>query len=129
MLQSSCAFVLLRCAALFAVFQLGLLNLPAQSNEVRALWVDAFGSGFKSSSEVTSLLNDARAGHFNAIVAEVRKRGDAYYNSNYEPKASDISSSFDPLQDMITKGHDTSGGKQRVEIHAWIVTYPIGNTP
>lgn len=102
----------------------------AQTPEFRALWVDAFGAGFKDASQVTQLIADARAGNFNAVIVEVRKRGDAYYNgSPYEPKATDVSpASFDPLQDLITKGHDTSGGKARIEIHAWIVTYPISQT-
>mgnify|MGYP005836594819 CR=1 FL=1 len=101
-----------------------------QTPEFRALWVDAFGAGFKDASQVTQLIADARAGNFNAVIVEVRKRGDAYFNgSPYEPKATDISpASFDPLQDLITKGHDTSGGKARIEIHAWIVTYPVSQT-
>ena len=96
-----------------------------QPPEVRAFWVDAFGAGFKSASEVTTLVNNMRAAHANTIIPEVRKRGDAYYNSLYEPKATDISSSFDPLADMIAKAHDTSGGKQRVEVHPWIVSFKV----
>src|SRR5438067_6254102 len=104
MLHSSLpGLVWFRLLAGVLLFHFSLLQVAAQSNEVRALWIDAFGAGFKSSSEVTTLINDARTGHFNTIVPEIRKRGDAYYNSNYEPKASDISSSFDPLQDMSTK--------------------------
>lgn len=104
---------------------LAALSSLAQDNEFRALWVDAWGSGFKSASEVTTLMNDLRAGNFNAVIVQVRRRGDAFYSSNYEPRNSGIASGFDPLQDLITKGHDTTGGKQRIEIHAWITTYPI----
>ncbi len=98
-----------------------------QSNEWRAFWADAFGAGFKSASEVTTFINNVRAANANAILPEVRKRGDAYYNGSiYEPKATDISpATFDPLADMIAKAHDTSGGKQRLEVHAWIVSYKI----
>jgi uncharacterized lipoprotein YddW (UPF0748 family) len=96
-----------------------------QPPEVRAFWVDAFGAGFKNATEVTTLVNNTRAAHANTIIPEVRKRGDAYYNSLYEPKPSDVSSSFDPLADMIAKAHDTSGGKQRVEVHPWIVSFKI----
>lgn len=98
-----------------------------QSNEWRAFWADAFGAAFKSSAEVTTFINNVRAANANAILPEIRKRGDAYYNGSvYEPKATDISpSSFDPLADMIAKAHDTSGGKQRIEVHAWIVSYKI----
>ena len=108
-------------------FLLTVGNAGAQSNEFRAFWVDAFGTGFKDAAQVTTLMNDLRAAKANAVVPEIRKRGDAYYSgSPYEPKAADISpSSFDPLQDMINKAHDTSGGKQRIEVHAWIVSYKI----
>jgi uncharacterized lipoprotein YddW (UPF0748 family) len=107
----------------------------AQTNEYRGYWVDAFGAGFRSATEVTTLINDLRAGRFNAVFVEIRKRGDAYYTPNtsypdYEPKATDMAAGFDSLADLITKAHDTSGGKQRIEIHAWLVTYPIsGATP
>jgi uncharacterized lipoprotein YddW (UPF0748 family) len=97
-----------------------------QPPEIRAFWVDAFGPGFKSASEITTLVNDIRAANANTIIPEVRKRGDAYYNSLVEPKATDVSpSNFDPLADMIAKAHDTSGGKQRLDVHAWIVSFKI----
>src|SRR6185295_15739336 len=48
-----------------------------------------------------------------------------YYNSNFEPKATDVSpQSFDPLADLVAKAHNTNAGP-RIEVHAWIVTYPI----
>ncbi|MDB6070881.1 MAG: hypothetical protein JWL81_2052, partial [Verrucomicrobiales bacterium] len=72
--------------------------------------------------------NTARTGNFNAIVAQVRKRGDAYYRNGLEPTASDVSAGFDPLADLLTKAHDTSGGKARLEVHAWLVTYNIWNS-
>jgi uncharacterized lipoprotein YddW (UPF0748 family) len=103
----------------------------AQTEEFRAFWVDAFHPGFKNSSEVTTLINQVRAANCNGVVVELRKRGDAYYRPNtsyadYEPHASDTSpADFDSLADLIAKAHDTSGGKQRVEVHVWIVTWPI----
>ncbi len=100
---------------------------PAQANpEFRAFWADAFHDGFKTPAQVTKLVADMRAANCNAIMVQARKRGDAYYNSSYEPKATDISSSFDPLQDLIDKAHNTSGGP-RIEVHAWIVAYTLWN--
>ena len=101
------------------------LDVAAQSNEVRGLWVDAFHPGFKSAEEVRQLLEDARAAHFNALFVEVRKRGDAYYQSRFEPKAADIPSDFDPLAEIISQAHS---GVPRMEIHAWTVMYPIWNS-
>lgn len=54
-------------------------------------------------------------------MVEIRKVGDAYYNSSIEPRATNISASFDPLGYLCEVGHDTSGGKKYVEIHAWFV--------
>jgi uncharacterized lipoprotein YddW (UPF0748 family) len=123
-------------AIALALCSLTLLLPPpvrAQTNEYRAYWVDAFGAGFRSAAEVTALINDLRAGHFNAVFVEVRKRGDAYYTPNtsypdYEPKATDMAAGFDSLADLLAKAHDTTGGKQRIEVHAWLVTYPIWNS-
>ena len=113
------------------VLALGLLlsaTLRLPSQEFRALWSDAFNIGLNSSSEVTNLVNTARAGNYNAIMAQVRKRGDAYYRNGLEPVAAAVLAGFDPLADLITKAHDTSGGKPRLEVHAWLVTYNIWNS-
>ncbi len=97
--------------------------------ELRGWWVDTFHAGLRNASEVAQLVANARAGNFNALFVEVRKRGDAYYNSAFEPKASDVSpQSFDPLAELLRLAHDTSGGTQRLEVHAWIVTYNIWNS-
>ena len=96
----------------------------AERPEFRAFWVDAFHPGFKSPAQVTQLIADVRAAHCNAIIVEVRKRGDTYYNSKIEPLAAEITPGFDPLADLIAKAHDTSKG-QRLEVHAWIVAYPV----
>ena len=101
----------------------------AQTNEFRGLWVDAFNTGFKTSAQVSQLVADARSGNYNALIVQMRRRGDAFYNSNFEPKNSEVSpSTFDPLADLTTKAHDTSGGRQRIEVHAWIVSFPIWNS-
>jgi len=98
-----------------------------QSQEFRALWADTFHPGLRTSAEVSQMVADARAGNFNALIVEVRKRGDAYYNSSFEPKASDVSpQSFDPLADLVAKAHNTNNGP-RLEVHAWIVTFNIWN--
>ena len=98
----------------------------AQTPEFRALWVDTFHSGIKSSSQITTLVNDLRTGNFNAVLPEVRKRGDAYYLSNYEPEATDMTST-NSLAELIAKAHNTNGGAARIEVHAWIVSYNIWN--
>ena len=85
---------------------------------------NAFHPGFTNSTQVTQLIADTRAANCNALVVEVRRRGDAYYNSQYEPRAAGVEAGFDPLADLIAKGHDTSNGP-RLEIHAWMTVYPV----
>ena len=102
-----------------------LFPCAASAQEMRALWVDTFNAGMRNASEVSALVANARAGNFNAVFVEVRKRGDAYYNSQFEPKATDVSpQSFDPLADLIAKAR--TGGAP-IEVHAWITTYLAWN--
>lgn len=101
-----------------------LLSASAGAQEFRALWADAFHAGLRNSTETSALIAAARAAKCNAVVVEIRKRGDAYYRNGLEPVATDVASGFDPLGDLITKGHT---GTPRIEVHAWIVTYNIWN--
>jgi uncharacterized lipoprotein YddW (UPF0748 family) len=88
------------------------------------MWVDAFHAGLRTSSETSAVIAAARAAKCNAVVVQVRKRGDAYYRNGLEPVAVGVASGFDPLADLIQKGHT---GTPRVEVHAWIVSYNIWN--
>ena len=116
----------------FLLLLLLLIPHGAVAQEFRALWADTFHAGLRNGTETTALVAAARAANCNAIVAEVRKRGDAYYRNGLEPMATDIndpSLTFDPLADLIQKAHT---GTPRIEVHAWIVTYNIWsnqNTP
>jgi uncharacterized lipoprotein YddW (UPF0748 family) len=102
------------------------LPAAARSQELRGFWVDAFHAGFKSPTEVSQLVADARAANCNALFVQVRKRGDAYYSNGLEPRATDISSaSFDPLADLVAKA---SSGPEPLKIHAWIVSFNIWNS-
>ena len=91
--------------------------------EYRMLWVDAYRHGFRTPQDVDMLLNVARTVNYNAVVVEVRKVCDAFYNSSVEPKSRTIDAAFDPLAYLIRRAHDTTGGNRRIEVHAWLVTY------
>src|SRR5439155_23137409 len=52
----------------------------ALAAEFRGLWVDAFGPGFFNAAEVKKLASDCRQYNFNAVLVEMRRRGDAFYN-------------------------------------------------
>ena len=93
------------CLGLF----LSLASALAQTNEYRGFWVDSWGAGFRSATEVNTLTNDLRRGKFNMVLPQVRRRGDAFYNSNFEPKNSSVSpSTFNPLADLIAKCNNTN---------------------
>ena len=98
----------------------GILAGPAAGSEFRGVWVDAFHPGFKNHEQVTQMVNWAKATNFNALFVEVRKRGDAYYNSHLEPKATDIATDYDPLADVIQQAHAAG-----LEVHAWLSVYDI----
>jgi len=96
-----------------------------QSNEFRGMWVNAWNVGLQNGSQVTTLVDQLRAGHFNAVIPQVRRRGDALYHSNFEPHATGTSpADFDALGDLIAKAHNTNAGPY-LEVHAWLVTYHI----
>ncbi len=91
------------------------------SGEYRCIWVDSWNSGFLNASQCDNLIQTCRDNNINTVIVEIRKVGDAYYNSSIEPRATNISASFDPLGYLCNIAHDTSGGKKKVEVHAWFV--------
>jgi uncharacterized lipoprotein YddW (UPF0748 family) len=108
---------------------------PANANaaEWRAFWVDAWGNGFLSQSQVDTLLGvpgtsvggQIRDAKCNAVFVQVRRRYDVCYPSGMgEPYMSGLSpANFNALQAMIDAAHDTTGGKKRIEVHCWLVTF------
>jgi uncharacterized lipoprotein YddW (UPF0748 family) len=98
---------------------------PGQTPEIRAYWADAFNEGMRTSNQVAQLVQQLRADRFNSVVVQVRRRGDALYNSQLEPKYTAVSpASYDPLNDLLTQCHNTNNGP-RIDVHAWIVAYAI----
>ncbi|MBP6963463.1 MAG: fibronectin type III domain-containing protein [Armatimonadetes bacterium] len=89
--------------------------------EYRMIWADTWHNGFLSEAETAQFIDAVSDANYNAVVVEVRKAGDAYYLSGYEPWATNISPPggiYDPLQDLINKAH-----AKGIEVHAWIVTF------
>jgi len=111
---------------LTAGIALGLLATAAgrsHAQELRAFWVHAFAPGIKSRQEVDDLLRRIRMANCNAVFVQVRKGGDAYYQSRYEPWASDNQERFDGLAYLIEQAHS---GSPRIQVHAWINTCAVG---
>jgi len=96
-----------------------MFSTSAVAPEYRMIWADSWHNGFLTPEETTNFVNTVAAANYNAIVVEVRKAGDAYYLSDYEPWASNLNpANYDALQDLINKAHAVG-----IEVHAWIVTY------
>ena len=100
------------------VYQPQLLTMDAP--EYRMSWVFSFGSEFASPTATSTLINTLADNNFNVVVPEIRKRGDAYYNSAYEPWATDVVAGYDPLRDLLDKAH-----ARNMEVWGWIVTFRI----
>jgi uncharacterized lipoprotein YddW (UPF0748 family) len=98
-----------------------LLGAP----QYRALWVDAFHDGMKSPAQVEKLVSDAHRANLNALIVQVRPRGNAYFSVSDEPRADDIlgPSDFDPLAYVIRLAHAAT---PRIEVHAWLNTFFVG---
>jgi len=107
------------------VLFIGIMLLVVRASatpELRGFWVDAWHQGLRTRAEVDEVIQAARAARANALFVQVRKRGDAYCLSHYEPVASDVASGFDPLAYLIQRAHHET---PRMEVHAWLVMLPV----
>lgn len=92
--------------------------------QFRAFWVDAFHPGIKSPQETDALIRDMAASNVNAVLVQVRRRGDAYYNKTIEPRSAELRKQpdYDPLADVIERAH---AAVPRIAVHAWLATLAI----
>ena len=99
----------------------------APTAEWRAIWVDTWGPGILNPAQTQELVDTCRAANINTLIVEVRKVGDAYYNSSLEPRATNITGGpeYDPLAHLLQLAHDTTGGKRRLQVHCWFVSHRI----
>ena len=131
---------------LFAIAVLSCLQLSAQSSnnaspkhEFRATWfttvanidwpktkVTTDATREQQKAELTNLLDQLAASNINAVCFQVRGRSDAYYKSNYEPWAKELTGTlgkdpeYDPLAFAIEETH-----KRGMELHAWINPFRV----
>jgi uncharacterized lipoprotein YddW (UPF0748 family) len=120
-------------ASSLIVLSLSLLGLVvAQSQprsapvqQLRGLWVDAFGPGFKTPQEADALVAYARSLRLNALFLQVGRRMDCFCNRASVPRSADpkLARNFDPLEYVIQKAHAAG-----IQVHAWIITTSAFNT-
>ena len=107
--------------SLFAavLFALSFATVFAQTRtEYRGFWVDTFNTTLNNHADIVAVVNNAKAAKANAIFAQVRRRGDAWYLNSLEPKPdfTPIPAGFDPLADLIATAH-----AEGIEVHAFVI--------
>ena len=126
-------FLLLSLSALFVVRQRAAVINPksarvtipvpplTEKSEVRAIWIVRYT--MTSPEAIRDSVKRAKAAGITDLVVQVRGRGDAFYNSLWEPRAEELAKQpkeFDPLTTMIEEAH-----AEGIRIHTWINAYVI----
>jgi uncharacterized lipoprotein YddW (UPF0748 family) len=94
-------------------------GVPADAGpkpEMRGLWV--VRTALVSPAAVDSVVDQAREAGFNALLVQVRGRGDAFYDSRLVPRSIIIREhdrGFDPLGRLLERAR-----RSGLEVHAWI---------
>jgi uncharacterized lipoprotein YddW (UPF0748 family) len=86
------------------------------STETRGAWV--LRTSLTSPAAIGRMVQQVRAAGLNTILVQVRGRGEAFYRSDLEPRATDLvnqPASFDPLEATLTLAH-----KAGLRVHAWV---------
>jgi uncharacterized lipoprotein YddW (UPF0748 family) len=125
---------------LFAViYQPSFIFAVEPDEEFRAVWLTTFAGldwpgSFDPEEQKRSLraiVDRLHAAHFNAIIFQARSRGDAFYQSTFEPWARELTGvigkdpGWDPLAFLIEEAHGRG-----MEVHAWFNVYKVwGGTP
>ena len=113
---------------------------PNPKYEVRAVWLTTIGgidwphsyaqserSAEKQKEELRAILDRLQKANINTVLLQTRIRGTMIYPSRYEPWDGCLSGfpgtspGYDALKFAIDECH-----KRGMELHAWIVTMPVG---
>ena len=88
--------------------------------EIRGAYITAWNKGFLTPQETDKTLDCAVRAKINTLYIQVRKTGDAYYQTLIEPMAPELSLGYDPLAYLIPRAHILG-----IEVHAWINVYRV----
>ncbi len=109
----------------------------AQKYEVRAVWLTTIGgidwphsaNASQQKKELTRILDQLKQANINTVLLQTRVRASTIYPSDIEPFDLCLTGThgrhpgYDPLEFAVDECH-----KRGMELHAWIVTIPIGKT-
>jgi uncharacterized lipoprotein YddW (UPF0748 family) len=85
-------------------------------DETRALWV--LRTSMTTPESIATLVRSAREHGFNALLVQVRGRGDAYFSGGLEPRPPELlrqPDGFDPLASVLQAAHAAG-----IQVHAWV---------
>src|SRR5215207_6038319 len=121
---SFCRFAVVAFFSLFLFLVWSSVSVPAQTGEFRAFWVDTFNTTLNNHTDIVAVVNNAKNAKANKILAQVRRRGDAWYLNSLEPKPDfvPIAAGFDPLADLIATAH-----AEGIEVHAFVIMGAVWN--
>jgi len=77
-------------------------------------------------ASLAEIVRELHAAHFNTIYFQARARGDAYYRSDLEPWAENLTGTlgkdpgWDPLAELVRLAHERG-----MEVHAWFNVFKI----
>lgn len=96
--------------------------VPTPFPEVRAVWV--VRSTLTDPDRIRDMVERADAAGINALLVQVRGRGDAYYSSALEPRARALAGQedFDPLTLVLREAH-----ARGMKVHAWVNIHLVAN--
>jgi uncharacterized lipoprotein YddW (UPF0748 family) len=119
------AFILTLSSPLVASAQVAAKTTSpvAPPNEVRALWV--VRTTLTSKEKIRKMVENAAGAGFNTLIVQVRGRGDAYYRSQWEPRAVALKeqpADFDPLATTLAEAK-----RKGLKVHAWVNTNLLAN--
>ena len=97
--------------------QLSALAQNREPESIKAFWV--IRDRLTTKKSVEEVVETAKNNGFNHLFAQVRGRGDAYYNSEIVPRSPLVRGrNFDPLSELIRLAH-----KENIKVHAWVNVY------
>lgn len=138
--SETCIRIFLSCFLLFFTCKSANAQPAIPKYEVRAVWLTTIGgldwphSYSRTASaakiqqkELCDILDSLKAANINTVLLQTRIRGTVIYPSEYEPwdgclsGVPGVSPGYDALKFAIDECH-----KRGIELHAWVVTIPIG---
>jgi uncharacterized lipoprotein YddW (UPF0748 family) len=107
----------------------GRVELPAArpgpddpyASRLRAAWVHLFDDTLKTRAGIERVVDELVAADATAVIAQVARRHDAYYDSAVLPRTTDpqLTAGLDVLEELVSVAH-----ARGLEVHAWVGVAP-----